>query len=271
MRTYSSFLSVNKNSRGIYSMDTVMGCASGMANESGGCYGECYSAKAAKVHGYDFSQNVLRRFKDRKHKRTIITQIKNSTLPFIRIGSSGDPSEDWGHTINILGQIAHCNKKIVIITRHWNTLTDDQLHYLSGLNICINTSVSTLDKPDIRSNCLSQYHRIKPFLKSVLRVVTCNFNHHTIEGLLMSTIQKELLSNVDVIDTVLRVNKRNRLLNAGIINAAEVDFIGRKQLASKHKKTTYLGKCSTCFEQCGVRVGPPHLNAPGIINQLAIF
>ena len=49
MKEYLNKISLNKNSRGIYSLDTSVGCASGMANEQGGCYNDCYAAKSAKL------------------------------------------------------------------------------------------------------------------------------------------------------------------------------------------------------------------------------
>ena len=66
-------------------------------------------------------------------------------MPFIRICCSGDPSEDWEHTINIIKQIRDnsqltlfdisSTKQIVIITRHWKQLTDFQLNEIKKYNI----------------------------------------------------------------------------------------------------------------------------------------
>ena len=39
------------------------------------------------------------------------------------MGNSGDPSEDWEHTIKILELLKDTNKEFVIITKHWNKLT----------------------------------------------------------------------------------------------------------------------------------------------------
>ena len=86
MRNYSNKIALIENQRGIYCLDTSIGCASGMANTEGGCYNDCYAAKSAKIYGYDFSKTVLRYFENRKHERKIITQINNVKMPFIRIG-----------------------------------------------------------------------------------------------------------------------------------------------------------------------------------------
>ena len=102
MRDYSPKISLTQNSRGIYSLDTSIGCNSGMTNEKGGCYGDCYAAKSAKLYGYDFSKTVLRDFVNEKHRRKIVDGINRVKLDFIRIGTSGDPSENWEHTIKII-------------------------------------------------------------------------------------------------------------------------------------------------------------------------
>ena len=116
-KDYSNIISLTKNSRGIYSLDTTIGCKSGMENNKGGCYNDCYAAKSSKLYGYDFSKTVLRNFKDEYHRRQIVSEINNIKLDFIRIGCSGDPSENWNHTINIIKSIENVNKQIVIITR----------------------------------------------------------------------------------------------------------------------------------------------------------
>ena len=75
MRTYSNKISLIKNSRGIYILDTSIGCKSGMDYTDGGCYNDCYSAKSAKIYGYDFNQTILRDFIDDKHLKQIINKI----------------------------------------------------------------------------------------------------------------------------------------------------------------------------------------------------
>jgi len=176
VREYSNKISLTKNGRGIYYIDTSIGCESGIFNNTGGCFNDCYAAKIANRYGYDFGKTVERHFINESHKRQILSQIDNIKMPFIRIGVSGDPSENWNHTISILKIISRCNKEIVIITRHWTILTDEQLKYFSTINICVNTSVSALDKPELMQKCLDQYRRIKPYCKSVLRIISCDFN-----------------------------------------------------------------------------------------------
>ena len=274
MREYSNKISITKNSRGIYSLDTSIGCASGMNNEDGGCYNDCYAAKSAKLYGYDFSKTILRSFINEKHRIKVVSQINKIKLDFIRIGTSGDPSENWEHTISIMKQIDMCNKQIVIITKHWTNLNIEQLEYLGTINVCINTSVSALDKPHLLSNSIDQYNILKKYCKSILRIVSCDFNLSNEIGNKLSIIQNELFKNDDIIDTILRLNRKNELIKNGIVNVKESTFLGKKALISKFNRNTYFGKCSNCHEMCGVLIKPKEVLYPtkkGTIKQLKLF
>ncbi len=257
-----------ENGRGVYCIDTTMGCASGMAENERGCYGDCYAARIAKRYGHDFSKTVLRDFENENHKRQVLSQISRIKMPFIRIGASGDPSEDWGHTIKIIKTLSKCNKEIIIITRHWKLLTNEQLQYFSNLNLCINTSVSALDNEQMLNRSLEQYNRIKPYCKSVLRIVSCDFKDER-----LAELQRRLFKNESTLDTVFRPTKSNYFLVNGIINAKEEVFNGKKQLASKFNRKTYMGKCGTCKEMCGVNVvsSLSYPNKRGIVKQLSLF
>lgn len=272
MREYSNKISLIKNSRGIYILDTSIGCFSGMKKTEGGCYNDCYSAKSAKIYGYDFNKTILRYFKNEKHRVLILNKINKIPLDFFRIGGSGDPSEDWTHTINILKCIDKCNKQIVIITKHWTNLSDEQLQYLSTINVCINTSVSALDDTDLLNNSLIQYDKLKKYCKSILRIVSCDFNLKNKKGIILNNLQKKLFLNESTIDTVFRPSKKNILVTDGIINTKKGIFNGSKQLMSKLNKKTYIGKCSTCLEMCGININVNKLypEKRGINKQLLL-
>jgi hypothetical protein len=245
-----------------------------MENETGGCFNDCYAAKSSKLYGYDFSKTVLRRFESEKHRRLTIARINKIKLDFIRMGTSGDPSENWDHTIDIIKAIETCNKEIVLIVKHWTNLSESQMQYLSSVNICINTSVSALDNEGIRENALIQYHKLKNYCKSILRIVSANFNIENETGHKLAKIQADLFKNNDTLDTVLRVNKRNELIKNGVINVQEAKFLGKKALISKYNKSTYFGKCATCHEMCGVRIEPKDKLYPakkGTLKQLRLF
>jgi hypothetical protein len=143
-------------------------------------------------------------------------------------------------------------KEIVIITKHWKNLTLRQLLRLKRLNICINTSVSAMDEKQILDNSMAQYERVKPFCRSILRVVTCDFNKANPDGYALSVIQDGIISGREYIDTVFRPSPKNPLVTNGVINVKKKRFIKGKQLMSKLNKQTYLGKCQNCKEMCGV-------------------
>jgi len=264
VRKYKNEISLSNNERGIWDLDTIKGCKSGMSLNKKGCYGDCYAFKTANRYKIDFSTSVERKFVNEAHRLQIIRQIEKIDMPFIRIGCSGDPSENWQHTINIISELKRqkqlslfdisSNKKIVIITRHWNTLTDNQLKEISKYNLVINTSVSALDSDELIEKCLNEYNRIKNYCKSILRVVTCDFNEMHPEGKKRAEIQRKLLKNNNIIDTVFRPSTNNQFLVNKIIKAKKMSFMESKTLLSKYNKKTFIGKCNKCIEQCGLNV-----------------
>lgn len=261
MRAYSDSITLSKNDRGIYSIDPTMGCSSGMELGRRGCYDDCYAARIAKIYGYDFGKTVVRKFKSLRHIKEIRKQVRRVPLPFVRMGTMGDPSENWAHTLNICKIIQSDEqyslfpikqKEIVIITKHWQNLTSDQLTELQNLKVCINTSVSVLDNDQLFENSLIQYERLKQFCRSVLRVVSFDFNEENEQAKIFSERQRQLFNNYQCLDTVFRASKNNRYVTDGIIKIKESKFLGKRTFISKFNKKTYFGKCSTCREMCGV-------------------
>lgn len=262
MKQYKNIISLSQNERGIWDLDTIKGCASGLTEKEGGCYGDCYAYKTAKRYGIDFSKSIERHFINEAHRQSIVNKIEKINMPFVRIGCSGDPSENWNHTLSIIQQLKNkkqlslfdlkSTKQIVIITRHWNVLTDQQLIILSGFNLCVNTSVSALDNQRLIDGALEQYNRLKPLCKSVLRVVTCDFNEANETGKVMAEKQRKLMQNENVIDTVFRPSSKNEFVTSGVINVKKMAFMKSTALVSKYNKKTFLGKCENCLEMCGV-------------------
>lgn len=264
MKQYKNIISLSKNERGIWDLDTIKGCKSGLLENENGCYNDCYAYKTAKRYGIDFSKSIERYFINDLHLKSIVKKIEKIDMPFIRIGCSGDPSENWEHTLNIIKKIREnsqlslfdisSKKQIVIITRHWNLLSDKNLETLYNYNICINTSVSALDNNYLIENSIKEYERIKPFCKSVLRVITCDFNENNIIGKEKAEIQRLLLKNKNVIDTVFRPSSNNKFVTENIINVRKMAFMKSKSLVSKYNKKTFLGKCENCKEMCGINI-----------------
>lgn len=252
MRDYSNKITLTNNSRGIWTLDPIMGCKTGIEKNKKGCFGDCYAARNARIFGYDFSKNTLRYFEDEKHLKKIINKINKLDFEFLRMGNSGDPSEDWEHTISICEKIKEINKPIIIITRHWKKLKLEQLKRISKLNIIINTSISPIDD-DLHSN-IEQYELLKKYCKSTLRCVSFDFNIKNKEGMKYNLIQDWIFNNYDVLDTVFRCGKSNELYKKGIINLKETKFLGKKCFVSKKNRKTYFGNCVNCLEKCGLNM-----------------
>ena len=139
------------------------------------------------------------------------------------------------------------------------------------MNICINTSVSALDTIEQRSKSVEQYKRIKQYCKSILRIVSCEFNLSNPIGNYLSNVQDELFLNDGVIDTVFRPSKTNEWVTSGVVNARKEIFNGKPVIASKRNRKTYMGKCGSCKEMCGVNIPAiESKNRIGIVKQLKL-
>jgi hypothetical protein len=264
MSEYRDIITLNKNARGCYILDTVKGCSYLQKNPRG-CYGDCYANNIATRYGFDFSIPVKRDFikqrgqiyfdgfADEKHECEIIRQAKNADMPFIRIGEMGDPSESWEHTVSVCKTIARSKKKIVIITKHWKTIPENIITELEKIDVCINTSISAMDSEDQIRNRIQQGDRLADYCNSVLRVVTCDFNTATTQGGKMKLIQDKLLERKHI-DTVFRPNKNNDLVISKTINIEKIKFLRGDVLASMHNKNIWFGMCSQCPDMCGINV-----------------
>lgn len=263
MKTFKPVISLVKNSRGCWILDTVKGCSVCEAEKPGGCYGDCYAKRIASRYGIDFNNPIKRDFTTDKqyalfdfanseHEKEILNTILHIDMPFVRIGDMGDPSEDWFHTFKVCSIAAKAGKPIIIITKHWHTILDEFLAFLGDAGICINTSISALDSPVEITHRLSQYKRLSEYCHSVLRVVTCDFNQETQQGIDKLRIQDELLANRNVIDTVFRPSIDNPLVTSGLVLVKKMKFMNSKVWASAHDDSIYMGKCDTCPDMCGI-------------------
>lgn len=264
MKAFSQNISLSRNARGCYILDTVKGCSVCANEKPRGCYGNCYAKNIADRYGLDFGHPVSRDFyknakqimmygfEDETHIAQIRKQIKQARMPFIRIGEMGDPSESWEQTISVCALIASAGKPIVIITKHWKPIPDYLLPMLATLRLTINTSISALDDEYEISHRLGQYNRLKPYCNSVLRIVSCNFNKKNDEGVFRHCIQEELFANEKIIDTVFRPDKNNRFIAEGIIKTDKIPFMGSMVLGSVNNAQVYTGYCDTCPDMCGI-------------------
>lgn len=267
MKTYKNEITLNKNSRGCYIIDTVKGCAAGALYGGKGCYGYCYAKSIADRYGFDFltiktrkfdddsGQTDLFGFRDNAHKARIIREIKAADMPLVRIGEMGDPSFAWAHTLNVCEDISVAGKSIVIITKHWKVIPDDALKTVEKLNLCINTSVSALDNEREIEHRLEQFERLKAVCNSVLRIVSCDFNRENADGFDRAIVQEELfkIGGPTCIDTVFRPGPQNPFVVKNIIKTKRVRFLKKDVLASVYNGTTYFGTCQDCPDLCGIK------------------
>jgi hypothetical protein len=248
-------------------LDTVKGCLFCNRENPFGCYNNCYAANIASRYGFDFSRPVTRDFVrdetqpylfsgmvDTKHRDGVIQRIRKMKMPFVRIGEMGDPSENWQHTLNICRAIKSAMKSIVIITKHLKSLSQEMLNELWNLDVCINTSISALDSQGEIDRKIVQYHKLKGYCNSVLRVVSCDFNLANPQGKKLAMIQQWIFKNTKVIDTVFRTNKNNPLVVAGIIKVKKVKFLKSMSLASIFNSRAFLGRCEDCPDMCGINL-----------------
>jgi hypothetical protein len=264
MKEYKSEITLNRNKRGCYILDTVKGCSGGRRHNNKGCYGDCYAKRIADRYRFNFSKPMIRNInnienqlflfglKDRTHTDKIRKEINKAKMPFIRIGEMGDPSENWEHTLSVCEEILPINKKLVIVTKHWNIISDKMLKMVGKLGICINTSISALDDEEEIQHRLSQFYRLKDVCNSVLRIVSCDFNKDNPEGLGRFILQEELFKHKNNIDTIFRPSPTNQFLISNVIKAKKTRFIDSFVLASVYNKKTYFGKCGSCNEMCGI-------------------
>jgi hypothetical protein len=252
---YKPLLSVSENKKGVLDADTVKGCTFGMKKyPKGGCYGECYAAKTAHTYGLDFTESVSRKLNNSNTIKCFYT-IKNHRNTWYRIGTFGDPSHDWENTIEVIETLRDTKKIPVIITKHWIPLTDEQILRLVKQSAVINTSTSGMDtEEEIKYRSL-QIERLKWFgVESINRIVTCQYgkSQWAIE---CKEKQEYLLQSKKIIDNPFRVGKsNNHVLNGDIIITKQNSSIGGySKFVSLHKPDVFLGHCSKCKDQCGVK------------------
>jgi len=259
MKEYTNKISLVQNNRGVWDLDPFKGCEDGINNNSKGCYGLCYAYKIAKFRGYNFGKTVYRYFETDRSLGNILKKISQSSFikgvqpPLVRIGVMCDPSFDWEHTLNIIEKIKLYNSKIVVITKHWKELKENQLYRLKGLYI--NTSISALDTEIQIKHRLGWYNKLKKHCHSILRVNTADFNDKNLKK-----IQNKLLNNKNVINNLLRIPKNHKLIKNKIINVEKRQFLTSNVLTSKYNKDVHFGYCVNCPDKCGINFFTPQPN-----------
>lgn len=253
LRSYSGYLTVDINQKGVLDVDTVKGCTAGIAaHGEKGCYQACYASAIAKFRGIDFSRAVVRKVRSKAHAKAIEKAVKASPLGFFRIGTMGDPCHAWEETVRTVEWLAPYSIP-VIITKHWRVAKDSQLERLVKCGAVINTSVSALDSEAHLARRVAEIQRYAAMGgTSVARVVSCDFNTDDPVGASMDRVQRRLFTMRPIIDNPLRVAATHHLVQAGVIRLRKVkDLIAVRTISISPDSQTYLGHCSGCTDLCG--------------------
>lgn len=267
LKKYSDRLTADVNQKGVLDVDTVKGCTAGMNAIPGhGCYSSCYAAKIAKFRGIDFTVAVARRVQSVADARQIEEAVRSAPEGFFRVGTMGDPSHEWEHTVVTIEWLAKFAVP-VIVTKHWMTASTNQLSRLVACGAVLNTSISALDTPAQLAHRRSQIERYRDLGGvSVSRVVSCEFNTEHELGKAMAEIQERLFQLQPVIDNPLRVPKSHWLVQQGIIKVEPVLDLSKTPVSmSLLNKDSYVGHCSACQDKCGLssrKEGHPSLKDP---------
>ena len=255
-KTYKPELSLAVDGlKGVLDVDTVKGCACGMAKyQDGGCYGLCYAYRTASLYGIDFTKSVSRQIpQSLRKRREIEIVVRSHRSLFFRIGTMGDPCHDWDLTIKVcrwLGKI----KTPVIVSKHWVSLSDLQMRELKDCGAVVNVSISALDSPSEVIHRLKQFDRLRATdIPGVLWIVSCNFGS-TEAGKFMAGIQAKLFTYRPHIDNPLRIPSNDPRVLRGDILVEKHANLGGGSYLSRTNPQTYIGRCEQCPDQCGVRL-----------------
>lgn len=258
LKTYSDHLTVALNAKGVLDVDTVKGCTAGMNARPGtGCYGNCYAARIAAFRGIDFSVAVARKVHSGAQRRAIEHAVATAPFGFFRVGTMGDPSHAWEHTVQVIEWLAEFAAPVVI-TKHWHRATAKQLRRLAACGTALNTSISALDTPQELRHREAEIARFASLGgNSIARIVSCKFRSETAKGADMARVQARLFANYagSLVDNPLRVASTHPLVREGVIEVAKVLDLGSTRGVSLSNSSTYLGHCSQCPDRCGLPTG----------------
>jgi len=252
-RVYSNRLTAVENKKGVLDVDTVKGCYFGMKKyPDGGCYGECYANKIAQSRGFDFSKSISRIPKNNTFS-DVFKFIKNHPLFWYRIGVSGDPCHDWDNTVKVCSMLKDTGKIPIIITKHWEPASKNQLLKLKELHAVFNTSISGIDSDYEIDDRLTQAERISSFgITSILRVVTAKFGESAWAKNCEMKQSFIMAAPFKIIDNPLRAKKTNpHVINGDIILTRLIGVFGEKFISLNYNDA-FLGRCNVCPDQCGI-------------------
>lgn len=263
LRSYGNVLTAEINRKGVLDIDTVKGCTAGMnAYPDTGCYGGCYAVAIARFRGIDFSQSVVRRVVGAANAAHIENAVKSAPQGFFRVGTMGDPSHAWEHTVEVIEWLAPFAVPVVV-TKHWRKATDEQFARLIACGAVLNTSVSALDTAAELAHRTAQIGRYSALGGvSVARVVSCDFNTDAEPGRTLGAVQTWLFTLTPVLDNPFRVSRTHDLVRRRIVRVQATRDLTAVRTMSVKNQETYIGHCAACPDQCGLVACPPHHPRP---------
>ncbi len=131
-------------------------------------------------------------------------------------------------------------------------MSNNQATSLKKCGAVVNTSTSPLDTKEEIEYRLNIFGWLKEVgIKSVLRVVSVRFGSIGKDDELNQT-QKMLFKNAPIIDNPLRIPTTDKRVVAGDIVVQRHKDKGGGSTVSVLNKSSYIGTCKTCPDQCGV-------------------
>jgi len=262
MRKFMPILTASVNRKGVLDVDTVKGCAAGMAaHPAVGCYGLCYAAKVARFYGYDFSISVSRHisapdqtvfdYASPYGSNAVWRTVKHHALQWFRIGTMGDPCHDWPLTVEVCKWLSPLRTPI-IISKYWHEAPGWALDAMRECGAVFNTSISALDDFNEIAYRIYQHKRaIAHGVKAVFRVVTCRFGD-TAAGREKACMQRLILASGEYIDNPLRIPHNDPRVSRGDIIVERRADLGGGSTVSVNDGGAYIGTCAACPDQCGL-------------------
>jgi hypothetical protein len=203
----------------------------------------------------NFAEPVTRKVATMAQAKQIEDAVKAAPQHFFRIGTMGDPSHDWAETTETVEWLCAWATP-VIVTKHWQRASDEQLRRLANAGAVLNTSVSALDTSAQLAHRERQIERYtQAGGHSVARVVSCEFTDAS-DGQSMSAVQHRLLATKGAIDNPLRISEAHPLARDGVVKLTKTTDIKTRRTISIASETAYVGHCATCPDQCGMSSMP---------------
>jgi hypothetical protein len=171
----------------------------------------CYAAKGAARVGINFFHPVKRPLDEKFLSR----QLKNYSLPWIRVGCISDPSLNWKTSARVCEILHDHGKTPVIVTKIYTELQDTILTKLLKSEAIVQVSTSALasNEPQL-SRLINLFKANTAGLRTSLRLNTAKFP----QGNTLDAKQEELIilaaeAQIPILETPIRLFRTSPLWN----------------------------------------------------------